>query len=63
MNKKPYIYKNKNTREKFYLHKKESKGGVHYFFSRSPVNAIPLPEGYRVKIREYSKYPVIIKNE
>jgi len=55
-----YSYKNKKG-EKFWLHAKRGRNGVViYYFSKDPIDSIPLPPGYIV-VEGKSGLPVLKK--
>ena len=62
MNKKPIgIHINPRTEEPYFLHKKESKSGVLYYFSREIIGAIPIPDGYGVVTNRKTGLPLLKK--
>ena len=57
-----YTYKQRNSKEKWWLHVKESKGVKLYFFSKNPDSALPgVPKGYTVIENKRTGLPMLKK--
>jgi len=57
-----YSHKSGKTEDVYYLHKAIPKrGGYLYYFSKSIIDGISLPDGYEVKLNEYTGLPYLKK--